>query len=115
MAAANIYSPGQLYGRSEAGSKSGILAVPGTVYPNQQITINVTINSLVAGAFPGYFRFLFAQVDRNGADLQLLWDSGQINTLGPITPAVISGPFNPALFRFDADGPGIFTPVITAT
>jgi len=119
-----ITQPGQEDAIELSGSSDSFI-IPGEVFPNQQISVTVTLNRILGGASPS-ITVSIDQLNPNGEGWTSIWNSGALNSNGQsVGPATVNPPggasaFDPSELRLSWSTVGTptevdFTPNVTAS
>lgn len=107
----------------ELSGSSDSFIIPGEVFPNQQITITITINNILGGSSPT-ITFSIDQLNGTGEGWTSIWNSGAQSAAGTVGPATVNPPsgnaFDPPELRLSWSTTGTptqvdFTPNFSAS
>src|SRR5579859_2583745 len=86
-----ITQPGQEDAIELSGSSDSFI-IPGEVFPNQQVSVTVTLNRILGGLTPS-ITVSIDQLNPNGEGWTSIWNSGALNTNGQVAgPATVNPP-----------------------
>src|SRR5579859_2940957 len=91
-----ITQPGQEDAIELSGSSDSFI-IPGEVFPNQQISVTVTLNRILGGSTPS-ITVSIDQLNPNGEGWTSIWNSGAISAPGTVGPTTVNPPNGASAF-----------------